>query len=88
MKYSISLEGQGNLDNLLEKTVCIVPNLFKIYSTFAFHYEINMSSTNYVESFVSRKIQLLYYYLKILYVSLHRPPQPLRLESNSHTNKD
>lgn len=38
---------QESLDNLLEKTVCILRNLFRIYSIFAFHYEINMSSTNY-----------------------------------------
>lgn len=46
-----------------------------------------MSSTNYVESFVSRKIQLLYYYLKILHVSLHKPSQPTRLKSDSHIIK-
>lgn len=79
---------QESLDNLLEKTVCIAHNLFKIYGIFAFHCEINMSSTNYVESSVSRKIQLLYYYLKILHVSLHKPSQPTRLKSDSHTNKD
>lgn len=93
MRYNLKLQfeilnlfrRQESLDNLLEKTICTVHNLFKIYGIFAFHYEINMSSTNYVESSASRKIQLLYYYLKILHVSLHKLR---RLKSDSHTNKD